>query len=44
MPFIIKEGNVLVKCSVIWNKIKEQIGKKIHSELIYDDKFIKKKV
>ena len=44
MPFIIKESNVLVKCSAIWNKIKEQIGKEIYSELIYDDKFIKKKV
>ena len=36
MSFVIEDDNVLE----IWNKIKELIGKKFHSEPIYDNKYI----
>ena len=44
MPFMIKDDSVLLKCSEIWDKIKELLGIKLHSESIYDDEYIKTKV
>ena len=44
MSFKIEDDNVLVKCIDIWNKIKEKIGIKFHSNLVYDEKYMKTKV
>ena len=34
----------MVKCIDIWNKIKEKIVIKFHSNLVYDEKYMKTKV
>ena len=34
----------MVKCIDIWNKIKEKIGIKFHSNPVYDEKYMKTKV
>ena len=44
MSFMVKDDSALVKYSEIWNKIKELIDKKAHSEVIYHDKYIKTKI
>ena len=44
MSLMIEDDNVLVKCNDAWNKIKEIKGIKFHSNLVYDEKYIKAKV
>ena len=44
MPFIIKDDILLIKYSEVWGKIKRLLGIKLHSEPIYDDKYIKSRV
>ena len=44
MSFFIKDDDVLNKYNEIWDKIKEKINIKFHSEPIYDKKYIKAKV
>ena len=44
MFFMIKDNSALVKQNEICDKIKELIGKKIHSKPIYDGKYIKTKI
>ena len=44
MPFLIADEDVYLKYSEIWNKIKKLLGVKLHSQPIYDDKYIKAKV
>ena len=42
--FFIKDDDVLYKYNEIWDKIKEKLNIKFHSEPIYDKKYIKAKV
>ena len=44
MLFLIKDEDVYLKYTGIWNKIKKLLGIKLHSQPIYDDKSIKTKV
>ena len=44
MSFFIKDDDVLYKYNEIWDKIKEKLNIKFHSETIYDKKYIKTKV
>ena len=44
MSFKIEEDQVYIKYNSIWNKIKELLDIKFHSEPIYDDSYIKTKV
>ena len=44
MSFFIKYDDVLYKCNEIWDKVKEKLNIKSHSEPIYDIKYIKAKV
>ena len=44
MSFEIEDENVYLKYTEIWNKIKESLNTKFHSQDIYDDKYIKTKV
>ena len=44
MLFIVKDDKVLVEYSESWNNLKEVTSKKLHSEPIYNDKYIKTKV
>ena len=44
MSFFIKYDDVLYKYNEIWDKIKEKLNIKFHSEPIYDKKYIKSKV
>ena len=44
MSFFIKDDDVLYKYNEIWDKVKEKINIKFHSEPIYDKKYIKAKV
>ena len=44
MSFFIKDDDVLYKYHKIWDKVREKINIKFHSEPIYDKKYIKAKV
>ena len=44
MSFEIEDDNVYVKYNQIWNKIKDLLNVRLHSEPNYDDKYIKTKV
>ena len=44
MPFKIEDEAVYIKPNQIWNKIKDWLNVRLHSEPIYDDKYIKIKV
>ena len=44
MPFLIKDEDAYLKYTEIWNKIKNLLSAKLHSQPIYDDKYIKTKV
>ena len=44
MSFMIENDSVLVKYNEIWNKIKEMLGKKFHSQPVYDEKHITAKL
>ena len=44
MSFLIEYEHVYFKYSDIWNKIKKLLEVKLHSQPIYDDKYIKTKV
>ena len=44
MSFFIKDDDALYKYNQIWDKIKEKLNIKFHSEPIYDKKYIKAKV
>ena len=44
LSFNIEDESVYVKYNQIWNKIKELVGVKLYTELIYDDSYIKTKV
>ena len=44
ISFKIEDESVYLKYSEIWNKIKSILDVKLHSQLIYDDKYIKTKV
>ena len=44
MLFFIKDDDVLYKYNEIWDKVKEKLNIKFHSEPIYDKKYIKAKV
>ena len=44
ISFFIKDDDVLYKYNEIWDKIKEKLNIKFHSETIYDKKYIKTKV
>ena len=43
MSFMIK-NDVLTKYNEIWKKIKKILGIKFHSQLVYDEKYIKAKI
>ena len=42
--FLIEGQSVYLKYAKIWNKIKNLLNVKLHSQSIYDDKYIKTKV
>ena len=44
MSFKIENERVYLKYTEIWNKIKDILNVKFHSQPIYDDKFIETKV
>ena len=44
MSFKIEDESVYLKDTEIWNKIKDILNLKFHSQLMYDDKYIKTKV
>ena len=44
MSFKIEDEDVYIKYNHIWNKIKDLLNVRLHSEPIYDDKYIKTKV
>ena len=44
MSFMIKEDDVFIQYNEIWDKIRETLSIKFHSEPIYDEKYIKAKV
>ena len=44
MSFKIEDESVYLKYTEIWNKIKDILNAKFHSQPIYDDKYIKTKV
>ena len=44
MSFLIEDEDVYLKYTEIWNKIKKLLGVKLHSQPIYDDKYINTKV
>ena len=44
MSFLIKDDNVLDKYDEIWDKIKEKLSIKFHSESVHDQTYIKAKV
>ena len=44
MSSVIKDNDVLDKYNEIWDKIKETLGIKFHSILVYDGQYIKAKV
>ena len=44
MSFKIDDEDVYLKCNEIWIKIKSILNVKFHSQLIFDDKYIKTKV
>ena len=44
MSFFIKDDEVLYKYNEIWDKVKQKLNIKFHSEPIYDKKYIKAKV
>ena len=44
MFFLIKNDEVWEKCKDIWDTIKNKLGIKFHSELIYEKKDLKAKV
>ena len=43
MSFVIKDDDVLDKCSEIWDKLKTYLNIKYHSMPVYDEKYIKAK-
>ena len=44
MYFKIEDESVYLKYTEIWNKIKNSMNVKLHSQPIYNDKYIKTKV
>ena len=44
MSFKIEDESVYLKDTKIWNKIKDILNLRFHSQLMYDDKYIKTKV
>ena len=44
MSFKIEDESVYLKYTEIWNKIKDILNVKFHSQLIHDDKYIKTKI
>ena len=44
MSFLIEDDSVYLQYTRIWNKIKELLNVKFHSQPIHDDKYIKTKV
>ena len=44
MLFFIRDDEVLYKYNQIWDRVKEKLNIKFHSEPTYDKKFIKAKV
>ena len=44
MSFLVEDDDVYLKYSGIWNKIKNLLSIKLHSQPIYDGKYIKTKV
>ena len=44
MSFVIKNDDVLDKYKEIWDKIKGKLNVKLHSMLVYDEKYMKAKV
>ena len=44
LSFMVKDDNVLDKYNKIWDKIKEKLNIKFHSEPVYDETYIKVKV
>ena len=43
LSFMVKNDDVLDKSNEIWDKIKEKINIKFHSDPVYDEKYIKAK-
>ena len=44
MSFLIEDETVYLKYAEFWNKIKKLLSVKLHSQPIYDDRYIKTKV
>ena len=44
MNLLVNDKEILEKYTDIWNKIKSLIKKKLNSELVYNDKYIKTKI
>ena len=44
MNLLVNDKEMLEKYTDIWNKIKSLIKKKLNSELVYNDKYIKTKI
>ena len=42
--FLVYDQEVLNKCNKIWDKIKDSFGKRLDSEPVYNDKYIKTKI
>ena len=43
MYFLIKDDDLLEKCSTIWNKVSADIKKEFDNELVNNKKYLKKK-
>ena len=41
MSFKIEYYNVFLRCNEIWNKFKNTLNMKLHSQRIYNEKYIK---
>ena len=44
MSFLIENEDLYLKYTKIWNKIKKLLSVKLHSQPMYDEKYIKTKV
>ena len=44
MSFVVDDAELLIKCTEIWNKVRDLINKKFDSEPVYNNKYINTKI
>ena len=44
MSFFVDDAELLIKCTEIWNKVRDLINKKFDSEPVYNNKYINTKI